>query len=68
MTSGEARGYVRARSRETIARQGELLFRRHGEVKAGEREQVLSLALDQIVYLLMRDLVHAAPAARRKVA
>ena len=68
LTHGEARGYIRARSRETITRQAELIFRRHAELKPAEKDQILSLALDQIVYLMMRDLVHTATATRRKVA
>ena len=68
MTLAEARGYIRARARETITRQADLLFRRHAELRATERELVVSQALDQVVHLVMRHLVHTAPAARRMVA
>ncbi|HTU24188.1 MAG TPA: hypothetical protein VMF30_02250 [Pirellulales bacterium] len=68
MTPAEARGYIRARSRETVTQQAELLFVRHADLKAREREAIVSQALDQAVHLVMRQLVHTAPAARRLVA
>jgi hypothetical protein len=68
MNLGEARGYLRARSRETVARQAGLLFGRHAELKPVEQDHILTLALDQVVQLMMRDLVASTPAARRKVA
>ena len=68
MAMAEARGYIRARSRETVTRQAELLFRRHADLTAVERDHVVSRALEQVVHLVMRHLVHTAPAARRLAA
>ena len=66
MTLAEARGYIRARRSGNDHSPGRVAVPAHAELSAAEREQVVSLALDQVVQLVMRtwSTPRRPPAAR----
>ena len=55
---GEARGYTRARARQTLERHAKLVLRGYPEASQRLREQVLVSALDQVVSMVMRKLLN----------
>ncbi len=59
----EARGYTRARARQTIERQAKVVLRGYPEASARLHEQVAVTALDHVVSMVMRKLVSLPPRA-----
>jgi hypothetical protein len=59
---GEARGYIRARSRPIASRQSILVFESQPPVTNELREQIVELALELIVHGVARDVMTARAA------
>ena len=57
MGPAEARGYARARARQTIERQAKLVLRGYPETSDVLRDRITASGLDQVVSNVMRELL-----------
>ncbi len=64
MSPAEARGYARARARQTVERQAQLVLRGYPETSASIRERIVATGLEQLVSTVMRELL-SLPARTR---
>jgi hypothetical protein len=68
LRSAEARGYARARARECVERQAELVFQVSPPPTSELRTQIIDAALEQVAAMVMRELASSparAAAVRR---
>jgi hypothetical protein len=57
LSVAEARGYIRAKSAESLHHEAQAVFERHQEWDASLRAELLAQAKDKIVHLIISDML-----------